>query len=395
MIASSGVLMAPLQEEFGWERSTISLGFGISLLFYGLSGPFVAALLEKIGLRKMMIIFMSSLIIGATLTLFVTDAWQFILVWGVIVGFGCSLFLTTLSPFVSSHWFEKRRGLVVGILTASTATGQLLFLPLLAVIITNSSWRLALLTLIVFGIFMLIIICLFMKDKPIDLGLRPFGAVADPIKTELEVSTINPIANAFMTLRLAMKSKIFWLLGSSFFICGFTTNGLIGTHFISYCLSFGIPLLTATSLLSFMGVFNLVGTTLSGALSDKFDNRWLLFIYYFLRGLSLIILPYALYSGNFTLLVIFTIVYGLDWIATVPPTINLTRKRFGIKSTGIVFGWIFAFHQAGAATAAYSGGLVYSITYSYTSAFLFASITCLFACLFVVLIKKEDLIQKA
>ncbi|MBM7633104.1 MFS transporter [Geomicrobium sediminis] len=387
-IASSGVLMTPFQRDFGWDRSAIALAFGVSLFLYGIAGPFIAALLESVGLRRMMIGSMLTLLTGSILTLVMTEPWHLIIIWGVIIGLGASLFLTVISPFVANYWFKKRRGLVVGILTASTATGQLILLPLLAVLISNYSWRIAMGLMIGICSIMLLLILLFMKNKPEDVGLLPYGA-DQGASEEKGIGKKPVISDAFRGLRLAVKSRVFWLLSLSFFICGFSTNGLIGTHFISYCLSFGIPLVTATSILSFMGVFNLIGTTLSGWLSDRFDNRWLLFWYYSLRGVSLAILPFALMEGNVVLIALFTIFYGLDWIATVPPTINLTRERFGVKQTGIVYGWIFAFHQAGAASAAYGGGLIYSVFNSYTYAFFLAGVFCLLASLFVLMIRKQ------
>ncbi|MEH7380866.1 MFS transporter [Bacillus sp. JJ1533] len=392
VMSSSGVFIDPFEKEFGWDRSVIALAFAISLFLFGISGPFMAALLEVIGLKKMMFGSMATLLTGLMLTLIINQSWQLIIIWGVIIGLGASLFLTVVSPYVANHWFEKRRGLAVGILTASTATGQLILLPVLATIIDNYSWRLAIGLIMILSFIMLIIILLFMKNTPKEVGIIPYG-LEEEIQESNDVQKENPIIIAFNGLSKAAKVKEFWLLAGSFFICGLSTNGLIGTHFISYCISFGVPLITAASLLSFMGIFNLVGTTLSGWLSDRFDNRWLLFWYYSLRGASLVLLPYALFEGSFTLLAIFTVFYGLDWIATVPPTISISRQIFGIKTSGIIYGWIFAFHQAGAAAAAYGGGLIYKFFDTYTWAFFLAGVFCLFASLFVIIIKKPESIQ--
>ncbi|WHY69423.1 MFS transporter [Neobacillus sp. SuZ13] len=388
VMSSSGVFIDPLENEFGWDRSIIALAFAISLFLYGISGPFMAALLEVIGLKKMMIVSMATLLTGIILTLMMNQSWHMILIWGVIIGLGASLFLTVVSPYVANHWFEKRRGLAVGILTASTATGQLILLPVLAAIIENYSWRWAIALFMILSFIMLIIILLFMKNTPKDVGILPYG-----LEKETQVSNKgekkNPIVLAFNGLFEAVKVKEFWLLAGSFFICGLSTSGLIGTHFVSYCISFGIPLVTAASFLSFMGIFNLVGTTLSGWLSDRFDNRWLLFWYYGLRGASLVLLPFALNEGSTTMLVFFTVFYGLDWIATVPPTISISRQIFGTTKSGIIYGWIFASHQVGAAVAAYGGGLVYKFFNTYTWAFFSAGMFCLLASLFVIIIKKQ------
>ncbi|NEU31981.1 MFS transporter [bacterium LRH843] len=388
VISSSGVFIDSFESEFGWDRSMIALAFAISLLLYGFSGPFMAALLEVIGLKKMMIISMATLITGSSLTLIMNQSWQLIIIWGIIIGLGASLFLTVVSPYVANHWFEKRRGLAVGILTASTATGQLILLPILATIIEHYSWRQAIGLIITLSIIMLIMIILFMKNSPKEAGILPYGR-KEEMEESHESKKENPIVIAFNGLFTAVKVKEFWLLAGSFFICGLSTNGLIGTHFISYCINFGIPLVTAASILSFMGIFNLVGTTLSGWLSDRFDNRWLLFWYYGLRGASLVVLPYALMEGSTMLLMVFAVFYGLDWIATVPPTISISRQIFGIKKSGVIYGWIFASHQAGAAAAAFGGGLIYRFFNTYTLAFFLAGVFCVLGSLFVISIRKQ------
>ncbi|TYR79465.1 MFS transporter [Priestia megaterium] len=386
--SSSGVFIVPFENEFGWDRSVISFAFALSLFLYGVSGPFMAALIEVLGLKKMMVLAMTTLLGGILLTFAMEQAWQLIFIWGVIIGLGSGLFLTVLSPYVANRWFEKRRGLAVGILTASTATGQLILLPVLAVIIENYSWRWAIALILILTLIMLVMILLFMKNTPREIGILPYG-LEDEGQESTVVQKKNPIVIAFQALLEAVRVKAFWLLAGSFFICGLSTNGLIGTHFVSYCMSYGIPVITAASLLSFMGIFDLIGTTISGWLSDRFDNRWLLFWYYSLRGASLLLLPYALYEGSITLLVIFSIFYGLDWIATVPPTISISRQVFGIEKSGIIYGWIFASHQAGAAVAAYGDGLTYKLFSSYTWAFFLAGIFCVLESLFVILIKKS------
>lgn len=385
--SSSGVFIDPFEQEFGWDRSLISLAFAIGLFLYGISGPFMAALVEVIGLKKMMIYSMITMIIGLLLTFVMQESWQLILIWGVIIGVGSAVFLTVLSPYVANHWFVEKRGLAVGILTASTATGQLLLLPVLAFIIEKYSWRFAIGAILAIGLLMFMMIILFMKSSPKDLGILPYGQTKEVLDPE-QGKKKNPISLALSVLLDAIRVKEFWLLAGSFFICGLSTNGLIGTHFVSYCIGFGIPLVTAASLLSFMGIFDLIGTTLSGWLSDRFDNRWLLFWYYSLRGASLLFLPFAVMEGSFTLLVIFSVFYGLDWIATVPPTISISRQVFGVEKSVIVYGWIFASHQVGAAVAAYGGGLLFKMFNSYTWAFILAGIFCGFGSLFVLAIKK-------
>nr|WP_106781284.1 MFS transporter [Lysinibacillus timonensis] len=389
VISSSGVFLDPFEQAFGWDRSVISLAFGITLFLYGLSGPFMAALLDVIGLKKMMTVSMATLVIGTMLTFMMNEPWQLVIIWGFVFGLGSSVFLSVLSPYIANHWFEKKRGLVVGILTSSTATGQLILLPILAMIIENSSWHYAIALIMTLTFIMFIVIVIFMKNSPKEIGILPYGLEKE-LEEVVETKKINPITLAFSGLLEAVKVKEFWLLAGSFFICGLSTNGLVGTHFISYCIGFGIPLVTAASLLSFMGVFNLVGTMFSGWLSDRYDNRWLLFWYYSLRGASLILLPFALNQGSYIMLIIFTIFYGLDWVATVPPTISISRQVFGVQKSGVIYGWIFASHQIGAATAAFGGGLVYQYFNTYTWAFFLAGIFCVMGSLFVIMIKKKD-----
>lgn len=392
--SSSGVFIEPFENEFGWDRSVISLAFAVGLFLYGISGPFMAALIEVLGLKKIMIISMATLFTGTLLTLKMQYSWQLIVIWGIIIGLGSGLFLTVLSPYIANRWFVKRRGLAVGILTASTATGQLILLPILAIMINHYSWRWAICLILILSFVMLVIIILFMKSTPKDIGIFPYGMEEEIQESNQGYKETNPIVIAFNGLFEAVKVKEFWLLAGSFFICGLSTSGIIGTHFVSYCISYGVPLVTAASLLSFMGIFDLAGTTLSGWLSDHFDNRWLLFWYYSLRGASLVLLPLALFKGSVTLLIIFSVFYGLDWIATVPPTISISRQVFGTEKSGVVYGWIFASHQAGAAVAAYGGGLIYKIFNSYTWAFLFAGIFCLLASIFVIVIKKKTTVSQ-
>jgi len=386
--SSSGVFIVPFETDFGWERSTISFAFAVGLLLYGISGPFMAALIEVIGVKKMMIFAMITLLVGVLLTFIMVKPWQLILIWGVIIGLGSGLFLTVLSPYIANTWFEKRRGLALGILTASTATGQLVLLPLLAVIVETHSWKWAMGLILILCVIMLAVILLFMKNSPKEIGVLPYG-----VEVELSVNEIaqkkNPVSIAFQTLFEVVKVKEFWLLAVSFFVCGLSTSGLIGTHFISYCIGFGFTAVAAASMLSLMGVFDLIGSTLSGWLSDRFDNRWLLFWYYGLRGASLVFLPFALSKGSMTLLILFSVFYGLDWIATVPPTINISRQIFGKEKSVIVYGWIFASHQLGAAVAAGGAGVIYNIFNSYSWAFTLAGMFCIVASLFVVVIKKE------
>ncbi|MFE6167946.1 MFS transporter [Viridibacillus arvi] len=388
--SSSGVFIDPFELEFGWSRPAISFAFAVSLFLYGFSGPFMAAFVEVFGLKRMMLYSMLTLSTGLALTFVMQTQWQLILIWGVMIGVGSGLFLTVLSTQIANRWFVKQRGLAVGILTASTATGQLILLPVLATIIDHYSWRYATGLIFILSLLILILILLFMKDFPQDKGLLPYGQENNDQSAAQPTIKQNPFKLALGTLMEGLKLKEFWLLAGSFFICGLSTSGLIGTHFISYCIGFGIPVVTAAAMLSFMGVFDLVGTTLSGWLSDRIDNRWLLFWYYALRGISLLFLPFALAQGSYVWLVIFSIFYGLDWIATVPPTIGLARREFGLKKSTLMYGWIMAAHQVGAGVAAFGGGVIFKVFGSYQWAFILAGSMCVLASLFVIMLKKHQ-----
>lgn len=384
--ATPGVLIVPLEHEFGWSRATISFAISINLLLYGLIGPFAAAVLEQVGIRRTMVFALALLGIGVSLTTLMSASWQLILLWGVVVGSGSGIIALVLGAIVVNRWFAEQRGLVLGILTASTATGQLVFLPMLASLVERFGWRIAVLAIAVVTLMIIPLITLLMRDRPSDLDLRPFGAQSAIMETQTR--SANPIASTLNALKLGVRSKDFWLLSGSFFICGASTNGLIGTHLIPACIDHGIPEVKAASLLAVMGMFDFVGTTASGWFSDRWNNCYLLFWYYGLRGLSLIFLPFS-FDPHFYGLSIFAVFYGLDWIATVPPTVRLTTNVFGKEKAGIMFGWIVAAHQIGAATAALGAGTLRTMQGTYFQAFMISGILCLIAAVLVLRIGKR------
>jgi MFS family permease len=392
MRSVTGVIMIPLENEYGWSRADISLAFAINLTIYGFSGPFIAAWMEKLGVRKIMAYAMFVLVLGIGLSLTMTRVWHLHIIWGVVIGLGSGVFLTVLSATVANRWFEKRRGMVVGLLMSSTAAGQMIFLPLLSSIIEDSSWRMALLVFIILGILMIPIISLWMRDQPAEKGLLPFGAT-EKVEKSPSTNEKNPISTAFEGLAVGARSWPFWLLCLSFFICGLSTSGLMGTHFIPASVHHGIPEVRAASLFAFMGIFNIIGTLFSGWLSDRFDNGWLLFWYYGLRGLSLLVLPYAFESQSYLLLVMFAVFYGLDWIATVPPTVNLAVKHFGKERGAVIYGWVLAAHQVGSGVAAYAAGYLYEVQHSYTTTFISAGVLCFVATLFVLSARKKKQVK--
>ncbi|PGS52272.1 MFS transporter [Bacillus sp. AFS041924] len=387
----SGVMMIPFEKEFGWNRASISGAFAICITLVGFSGPFIAGLYQKFSVRKVLLVGMGTLLAAILLTTIMTQIWHLFIIWGIIIGLSAGAFLTVLNAYVATTWFEKKRGIALGLLTSSSAAGQLVFLPLMAYIVENYSWRSAVLTIFSFGVLIYILLWIFMKNDPEDVGILPLGAKKSNKK---QVNNVNPVKAAFEGLKKGSKSKVFWLLAGSFFVCGFSTSGLIGTHFISLCIDYGYKEVTAASILAFMGIFNIIGTTLSGYFSDRFDNRWLLFWYYGLRGLSLLVLPFALSTNSVIYLSAFAIFYGMDWIATVPPTIKLATDHFGKEKVGVIYGWIYSAHQLGAGAAAYGGGLVYSWFNAYQSIFIAAGIFCLVATFFVLNIKRRALLNQ-
>ncbi|MDB5345752.1 MAG: yhjX [Schlesneria sp.] len=391
--SAPGVLIVPLEKEFGWSRATISAAISINLLLYGLIGPFAAAIMNWLGLRRTILISLATVATGVSLTIFMNSPWQLMLLWGVIVGAGTGMTALVLAATIVNRWFTLHRGLVIGVLTASTATGQLIFLPVMASTVEHFGWRQA--VLLIAGALMLAIplVAIFLRDHPADLGLLPYGeTVAPPVAPA--VTKTNPAVEAIRCLFDGFRSRDFWLLSGSFFICGASTNGLVGTHLIPACVDQGIPEVTAAGLLALMGIFDLAGTTASGWLSDRLDNRILLCWYYALRGLSLIALPFVLVDASWGL-TLFAIFYGLDWIATVPPTIRLTADTLGRDRAGIMFGWIIAAHQCGASLATLAAGALRTWSGSYERAFLTSGALCLVAAAIVLQIGRSKLVTES
>lgn len=384
----AGVVLLPLGNEFQWSRSTVSSIVSINIFLYGLIGPFAAALYQRFGLRRTMLAAMLMLSTGYAASMFATRYWHFVVLWGVVVGIGSGLAATVLGAAVATRWFTARRGLVMGVLTASTATGQLVFLPALATAVTSHGWRSAPLAVAVATLLVTPIIWFFMRNDPRDVGRRPYGETGSPDEMTGNVPVVNPAKRALSLLAEAVRVRDFWLLAGSFFVCGASTNGLIGTHLVAAAFDCGIPEVRTAGLLAAMGIFDLIGTTVSGWLSDRFNCRYLLFGYYGLRGLSLIFLPQAL-LGPAAGLGIFAVFYGLDWIATVPPTVRLTGEVFGRERASIVFGWVVAAHQLGAAFAAYTAGALRTNFGTYAPAFIGAGALCVIAAVAVLPIARK------
>ena len=368
--ATPGVLMVPLEAEFHWTAAAISGAIAINLALFGLIGPFAASLMDRWGLRRTVLIALALLTFSVALTTQMRAQWQLTLLWGVLVGSGTGVTSMVLAAIVANRWFDERRGLVLGMLSGANATGQLLFLPPLARVIETSGWRPAAAIVAGTAALVFVLVFVFMRNTPEDMNLKPYGW-APTCRGDVPQQALNPLP----ALRTALRSPAFWVLAGSFFVCGASTNGLIGTHLIPACHDVGISEVRAANLLAMMGIFDILGTTASGWLTDRFSSRYLLFAYYLLRGLSLLFLPHTLMHGGSTLNW-FAVFYGLDWIATVPPTVRLTADAFGRENTGVIYGWIGASHQLGASLAALLAGTLRTDFGDYAPAFWAAGALC-------------------
>ena len=384
--SAPSVLIVPLEDAFGWSRSDISLAVAINILLFGLVSPFAAALMEKFGIRKVVMLALATVSSGAFLTIFIQAPWQLIATWGVIVGVGTGSMALVFAATVANRWFVAKRGLVTGVLTAAAATGQLIFLPGLSHLALTYGWKSVSITVASFALLVIPFIYLFLRDSPSDLGLLPYGAPADwqpPAKSELSAGAL-----AIDTLIQSSKRKDFWYLFGSFFVCGLSTSGLIGTHFIPAAHDHGMPTTLAASLLAMVGVFDVIGTVFSGWLTDRYDPRKLLFFYFGLRGLSLFLLPSILFSSIHASTLVFVIFYGLDWVATVPPTIMLCRAVLGPQRASVVYGWVFVGHQIGGAVAAFGAAILRVQIGDYALAFYISGALCIVTSYFVLQIAK-------
>jgi MFS family permease len=385
--AAPGVLMVPLQEEFGWSRGLLSLAAGVNLVLFGLTAPFAAALMDRFGVRAVTSCALVLVAAGSGLTVFIEAGWQLVLLWGLLIGLGTGSMALVFAATVADRWFVRRRGLVMGILTAANATGQLIFLPVLAWMAKRSGWRAASLVIAVAALAVVPLVLLFLRDDPAERGVAPYGATGTPAAPAARAAGVGegvagagqgPARRAVGALLQAARTRTFWALTVGFAICGATTNGLIGTHFIPSAHDHGMAQTTAAGLLAVVGIFDIAGTIASGALTDKVNPRVLLAAYYSLRGVGLLMLPGLLSESVHPSMIAFVVVYGLDWVATVPPTVALCREVFG-SSGSVVFGWVFAAHQIGAALASVGAGLIRDTTGQYTVAWLGAACLCVVA----------------
>ncbi|MFC8040157.1 MFS transporter [Paenarthrobacter sp. NPDC057355] len=405
--AAPGVLMVPLQQEFGWSTTVLSLAVSINLVLFGLTAPFAAALMERFGIRKVTALALCLIGLGSALTVLVNQSWQILLTWGVLIGLGTGSMALVFAATIANTWFAKSRGLVIGILTAGSAAGQLVFLPFIAALAQNPGWRGASLLIAAGALAVVPLVLRWLRNSPADVGVLPYGAQEPEVQNadagtspeaagkpdaspQAAANTDSPNAavRALQVLKRAAKVRTFWALAAGFAICGATTNGLIGTHFIPSAHDHGMPETTAAGLLAVVGIFDIVGTIASGWLTDRFNPKVLLAVYYQFRGIGLLVLPLLLGSSVEPSMIIFVVVYGLDWVATVPPTAAICRSVFGADGS-VVFGWVFAAHQLGAAAAALAAGFIRDATGHYNYAWLGAAAMCTVAAVISATIRKD------
>lgn len=380
--AAPGALMVPLHEEFGWSTSVMSLAVSINLVLFGLTAPFAAALMDQLGVRRVVAGALTLVAAGAGGSVFMTASWQLLVCWGVLIGLGTGSMALVFAATIANRWFEQRRGLVMGVLTAGSATGQLIFLPIVASLAEGAGWRAASLVVAGAALAVVPVVWWVVRDHPEERGATPYGAPADWTPPPRQHG--GAARRAVEGLTYAARQRSFWALAVAFAICGATTNGLIGIHFIPSAHDHGMASTTAAGLLAVVGIFDIVGTIASGWLTDKFDPRALLVAYYLFRGLGLLLLPQLLADSVHPSMVLFIVIYGLDWVATVPPTVALCREAFGERGT-IVFGWVFAAHQVGAAVAALGAGVVRDTFGTYTYAWWAGAALCAIAAVLSVL----------
>lgn len=381
--ALPGLLIDPLHDEFHWSRGEIGLAVSIDMALYGLTAPFAAALMDRFGIRRVVVVALSAVAAGALASVWMTASWQLMIYWGLLVGLGTGAMAMSFSATVTHRWFVARRGLVTGILTAAGASGQLVFLPLCAWIVDRHGWRPASVTVALAALAVVPFVMLLMRDHPADVGLAPYGGAY----VDKPAPARGAARRTVRVLLDAARTGPFWLLAGSFAICGASTNGLIRTHFVPSAHDHHMPVTAAASLLAVIGVFDIIGTVFSGWLTDRFDARRLLAVYYALRGVSLLFLPVLMQATVEPPMVFFIVFYGLDWVATVPPTLALCREQYG-EDSAIVFGWVLASHQVGAALVAFLGGVARDHFGSYDVVWYTAGALCATAALMALMIRR-------
>jgi len=382
--STTSPMLMPLEMEFGWTRSLTSSALSLNLVFYGLTAPFAATLMQRFGVRRVVVFALTLVAAGSGLTVWMTQPWQLYLYWGVFVGFGTGCLALVFASMVANRWFHKHRSLVTGIFSAAYATGQLVFLPLITTLTDTVGWRYGALVVASFSVAIIPIFWIIYREHPRDVATFPVGAT-EHIKEDAKPTLT--VRDNLRVLVESAKTMPFWILAGTFFVCGWTTNGLIGAHFIPAAHDHGMPTTMAAGLLALVGVFDFIGTIFSGWLTDRVNPVILLVFYYGLRGLALFTVPFVLGPTVEPPMLFFVIFYGLDWIATVPPTVELCRRYFGLTNSPVVYGWVFASHMIGAAIAAAFAGAIRDLQGDYYIAWITAAVLCLVASATVLMLK--------
>ncbi|MEU9606663.1 MFS transporter [Streptomyces sp. NPDC048057] len=379
-----GLLLDPLHDEFQWSRGSIGFASAVNMVLYGLTAPFAAALMDRFGMRRVVTCALLTIAAGALLTTTMTSAWQLTLFWGLLVGLGTGSMAMAFAATVTNRWFVKRRGLVTGVLASASVFGQMIFLPGLAWVVDTYSWRPANITLALGALVVGPLVWLFLRDHPADVGQRAYGAK----EFQPEPAPVPGAAHrAVRVLNDSARTTPFWLMASAFAICGASTNGIMWTHFTPAAHDHGMPTTVAASLLAAIGVFNVGGTIASGWLTDRHDARRLLGIYFGLRGLLLMFLPLMMSATVQVSMMFFVALFGLLDLATVPPIVALCREFYG-EDSAIVFGWVNAAHQVGAALIAFAGGVARDLFGSYDVVWVAVGVLCAMAALLSLVIQR-------
>ena len=373
--AAPGAFLLSMQADTGYSKTELSIAAGVGLLLYGLAGPLAGALMNRLGVKRVAAISVLTTATALVLTSLSHEIWQFAIFFGLVTGLSTGLVASSFGAMVASRWFVKHRGMVTGVFGASSSVGQLIFIPILAILATTIGWRNGAVLMAAVTAVLIVPVLIFMRDDPGSMGLAPLGAAPGT-----PIVTAKPKADPGI-MRRAVGSRDFWLLAGTFFVCGWTTNGIISTHFIPAMHDHGMGATTAAGLLAVVGLFDIIGTIGSGWLTDRVNPRVLLGVYYGLRGIALISLPLLLGPNVEPPIIVIMILFGLDWVATVPPTASLCREIYGIERGAIVFGWVFAAHMVGAAAAAIITGSIRVQFGDYFTAWLLAGALALAAAL--------------
>ena len=382
--STTSVLYMPIEMEFGWTRSLTSGAVALNILVYGFTAPFAAVIMARLGAKRVALVALGLIAAGTLLTTIMHSAWELYADWGILVGLGTGALALVFGAQVANQWFVMRRGLITGIFSASYATGQLLFLPAITQVANDSGWRSATIIVAAFCLALIPVFGLIFKNAP-DSKIGPYGGTAADVAVKPPV-TVRANVEA---MRSAVRTPAFWALALTFFVCGWTTNGLIGAHFIPAAHDHGMPTTMAAGLLATVGIFDFIGTIASGWLTDRFDPAWLLVAYYGLRGLALFSVPFVLGPTVEPPMLFFIVFYGLDWIATVPPTVELCRKHFGLANSSLIYGWVFASHMVGASAASAFAGWVRQYQGDYFIAWILAALLCLAASAYSLTLRRK------